>query len=87
MSHNGAGVGATSARRVGKSSDPDHPFHPCAHVDSDDAAIEATRPPETLGAKSSTTTLRIRTAIRSRHMFRSTRSVHPSLSLLSALTV
>eukprot|EP00965_Chrysotila_dentata_P105996 3500258-Pleurochrysis_carterae.AAC.1 len=28
-------------RRIGKSSDPDHPFHPCDDVDSDDPAIEA----------------------------------------------
>eukprot|EP00965_Chrysotila_dentata_P247811 6207975-Pleurochrysis_carterae.AAC.1 len=33
--------GATCARRIGKSSDPDHPFHPYDDVDSDDAAIEA----------------------------------------------
>eukprot|EP00965_Chrysotila_dentata_P144355 4768587-Pleurochrysis_carterae.AAC.3 len=29
------------ARRIGKSSDPDHPFHPCDDVDSDDPVIEA----------------------------------------------
>eukprot|EP00965_Chrysotila_dentata_P063346 2099621-Pleurochrysis_carterae.AAC.1 len=28
-------------QRIGKSSDPDHPFHPCDDVDSDDPAIEA----------------------------------------------
>eukprot|EP00965_Chrysotila_dentata_P149642 4941287-Pleurochrysis_carterae.AAC.3 len=33
--------GAACARRIGKSSDPDHPFHPCDDVDSDDPAIEA----------------------------------------------
>eukprot|EP00965_Chrysotila_dentata_P065839 2180950-Pleurochrysis_carterae.AAC.1 len=31
----------TTVRRVGKSSDPDHPFHPCDDVDSDDPIIEA----------------------------------------------
>eukprot|EP00965_Chrysotila_dentata_P158234 5227375-Pleurochrysis_carterae.AAC.1 len=33
--------GAAPTRRIGKSSDPDHPFHPCDDIDSDDAAIEA----------------------------------------------
>eukprot|EP00965_Chrysotila_dentata_P044489 1479212-Pleurochrysis_carterae.AAC.1 len=33
--------GESQVRRIGKSSDPDHPFHPCDDVDSDDAAIEA----------------------------------------------
>eukprot|EP00965_Chrysotila_dentata_P155225 5128597-Pleurochrysis_carterae.AAC.1 len=28
-------------RRIGKSSDPDHPFHPCDDVNSDDPVIEA----------------------------------------------
>eukprot|EP00965_Chrysotila_dentata_P157819 5213851-Pleurochrysis_carterae.AAC.1 len=31
----------TNVRRIGKSSDPDHPFHPCDDIDSDDAAIQA----------------------------------------------
>eukprot|EP00965_Chrysotila_dentata_P101100 3338860-Pleurochrysis_carterae.AAC.1 len=32
---------ATGVRRIGKSSDPDHPFHPCDDIDSDDPIIEA----------------------------------------------
>eukprot|EP00965_Chrysotila_dentata_P182005 6009781-Pleurochrysis_carterae.AAC.1 len=34
-------TGESQVRRIGKSSDPDHPFHPCDDVDLDDAAIEA----------------------------------------------
>eukprot|EP00965_Chrysotila_dentata_P091069 3007028-Pleurochrysis_carterae.AAC.2 len=41
MNRVGQNVEAMGARRIGKSSDPDHPFHPCDDVDSDDAAIEA----------------------------------------------
>eukprot|EP00965_Chrysotila_dentata_P070357 2324981-Pleurochrysis_carterae.AAC.3 len=46
----------------------------------------STRLPETIEARSSTTTLRIRTAIRSRRTFPLTRCVHTSLNLPSALT-
>eukprot|EP00965_Chrysotila_dentata_P203489 6181750-Pleurochrysis_carterae.AAC.3 len=41
MNHGGQRAGALGVRRVGKSSDLDHPFHPCEDVDSNDAAIEA----------------------------------------------
>eukprot|EP00965_Chrysotila_dentata_P168861 5576060-Pleurochrysis_carterae.AAC.1 len=41
MNHIEQSQGAACARRIGKSSDPDHPFHPCDDVDSDDPAIEA----------------------------------------------
>eukprot|EP00965_Chrysotila_dentata_P064376 2133270-Pleurochrysis_carterae.AAC.1 len=33
--------GGASVRRITKTSDPDHPFHPCDDVDSDDPMIEA----------------------------------------------
>eukprot|EP00965_Chrysotila_dentata_P133055 4399469-Pleurochrysis_carterae.AAC.4 len=33
--------GATAVRHIGKSSDPNHPFHHCDDIDSDDAAIKA----------------------------------------------
>eukprot|EP00965_Chrysotila_dentata_P184784 6100477-Pleurochrysis_carterae.AAC.1 len=41
MNHAGQSQDGSRARRIGKSSDPDHPFHPCDDVDSDDPAIEA----------------------------------------------
>eukprot|EP00965_Chrysotila_dentata_P039794 1321948-Pleurochrysis_carterae.AAC.1 len=41
MNHAEQGLGAGCARRIGKSSDPDHPFHPCDNVDSDDPVVEA----------------------------------------------
>eukprot|EP00965_Chrysotila_dentata_P053021 1759152-Pleurochrysis_carterae.AAC.1 len=41
MNREGRSEDATGVRRIGKSSDPDHPFHPCDDIDSDDAAIEA----------------------------------------------
>eukprot|EP00965_Chrysotila_dentata_P075408 2490361-Pleurochrysis_carterae.AAC.1 len=52
MNHYGASGGATSVRRVGKSSDPDHPFHPCDDVDSDDAEIEALLDSSSRGTRS-----------------------------------
>eukprot|EP00965_Chrysotila_dentata_P036940 1229055-Pleurochrysis_carterae.AAC.1 len=41
MKHTEQCIGAACTRRIGKSSDPDQPFHPCDDVDSDDPAIEA----------------------------------------------
>eukprot|EP00965_Chrysotila_dentata_P031363 1045466-Pleurochrysis_carterae.AAC.1 len=50
------GQGAACVRRIGKSSDPDHPFHPCDDVDSDDAAIEALLDSSSSHTQSSTRT-------------------------------
>eukprot|EP00965_Chrysotila_dentata_P166302 5490375-Pleurochrysis_carterae.AAC.1 len=41
MNRTGLSSETPGARRIGKSCDPDHPFHPYDDVDSDDAAIEA----------------------------------------------
>eukprot|EP00965_Chrysotila_dentata_P161835 5344999-Pleurochrysis_carterae.AAC.1 len=41
MNRSGQCEGTTNVRRIGKSSDPDHPFHPCDDIDSDDPVIEA----------------------------------------------
>eukprot|EP00965_Chrysotila_dentata_P165155 5453268-Pleurochrysis_carterae.AAC.3 len=41
MNLGGSNAQASVTRRIGKSSDPNHPFHPCDDVDSDDSAIEA----------------------------------------------
>eukprot|EP00965_Chrysotila_dentata_P165331 5459370-Pleurochrysis_carterae.AAC.1 len=36
MNHADRSQGGAHVRRIGKSSNPDHPFHPCDDVDSDD---------------------------------------------------
>eukprot|EP00965_Chrysotila_dentata_P188342 6172687-Pleurochrysis_carterae.AAC.1 len=36
MNRPGQCEGTTNVRRIGNSSDPDHPFHPCDDIDSDD---------------------------------------------------
>eukprot|EP00965_Chrysotila_dentata_P147418 4866551-Pleurochrysis_carterae.AAC.1 len=41
MNHAGQSQEGSRTRRIGKSCDPDHQFHPCDDVDSDDPAIEA----------------------------------------------
>eukprot|EP00965_Chrysotila_dentata_P116219 3841953-Pleurochrysis_carterae.AAC.1 len=47
-------AGGANVRRITKTSDPDHPFHPCDDVDSDDPAIEALLDSSSSQAQSST---------------------------------
>eukprot|EP00965_Chrysotila_dentata_P098150 3245427-Pleurochrysis_carterae.AAC.1 len=41
MNRAGQSDETTGVRRITKTSDPDHPFHPCDDIDSDDPVLEA----------------------------------------------
>eukprot|EP00965_Chrysotila_dentata_P145512 4806341-Pleurochrysis_carterae.AAC.1 len=53
MNRTGQRDETVNARRIGKSSDPDHPFQPCDDIDSDDPVIEAMLDSSSSGKRSS----------------------------------